>query len=155
MVIGAINMLVDITDRHQAERAVAHLAAIVMSSEDAVISKDLQGIVSSWNRQRKAVRIYGGRNDRTIGESAYPSYRPMKNPPFLTDQRGERIDHYETIRRRKDGTDFHISLTVSPLTDLHGRVIGASKIVRNITEQKRVEEALLQRDEALTNATTP
>ena len=152
VVIGTINMLVDITDRKQAERAMVHLAAIVMSSEDAIISKNLQGIVTSWNGA--AERLFGYTADEMIGQ---PVSRLI--PSDLQDEetgilqrigRGESIEQYETIRVRKNGTAFPISLTVSPLIDLHGRIIGASKIARNITEQKRVEEALRERDRTLT-----
>ena len=153
-VVGAVNMLVDMTERKQAEYAVAHLAAIVTSSSDAVISKDLQGIVSSWNRA--AERLFGYTAQEMIGQPVnllIPPDRGDEEPAILKRiQRGERIEQYETIRRRKDGTDLHISLTVSPLIDPHGRVIGAAKIARNITEQKRVEEALRQHDQALTAA---
>jgi PAS domain S-box-containing protein len=152
VVIGAINMLVDITYRKRAERAMVHLAAIVMSSEDAIISKNLQGTVTSWNGA--AERLFGYTSDEMIGQ---PVSRLI--PSDLQDEetgilqrigRGESIEQYETIRMRKDGTAFPISLTVSPLIDLHGRIIGASKIARNITEQKRVEEALRERDRTLT-----
>ncbi|HWI68989.1 MAG TPA: PAS domain S-box protein, partial [Nitrospiraceae bacterium] len=152
VVIGTINMLVDITDRKQAERAMVHLAAIVMSSEDAIISKNLQGIVTSWNGA--AERLFGYTADEMIGQ---PVSRLI--PSDLQDEetgilqrigRGESIEQYETIRVRKNGTAFPISLTVSPLIDLHGRIIGASKIARNITEQKRVEEELRERDRTLT-----
>jgi PAS domain S-box-containing protein len=152
VVIGAINMLVDITDRKQTERAVAHLAAIVMSSDDAIISKNLQGIVTSWNRA--AERLFGYTAEEMIGQSVsrlIPANRHDEEPGILARIRqGQSIEHYETIRLRKDGTEFPVSLTVSPLTDLHGKVIGASKIVRNISEQKRVEEALRERDRTLT-----
>ena len=152
VVVGAINMLIDITDLQQAERAMAHLAAIVMSSEDAIISKNLQGIVTSWNGA--AERLFGYTAEEMIGQPVsrlIPPDRHDEEPGILERiKRGESIQHYETIRRRKDGTDLHISLTVSPLIDLHGKIIGASKIARNITEQKRVEEALRERDRALT-----
>ena len=152
MVIGAINMLIDITDRKQAERAVAHLAAIVKSSEDAIVSKNLQGIVTSWNRA--AERLFGYTAEEMIGQPVsrlIPANRHDEGPDILERiRRGESINQYETIRLRKDGTELPVSLTVSPLTDLHGKVIGASKIVRNIAEQKRVEEALRERDHTLT-----
>ena len=152
VVIGAINMLVDITDRKQAERAVAHLAAIVTSSEDAIISKNIQGIVTSWNGA--AERLFGYTAEEMIGQPVsrlIPVNRHNEEPGILERiRRGESIDQYETVRLRKDGTEFPVSLTVSPLTDLHGKVIGASKIVRNIAEQKRVEEALRERDRTLT-----
>lgn len=152
VVVGAINMLMDITDRKQAERAMVHLAAIVMSSEDAIISKNLQGIVTSWNGA--AERLFGYTADEMIGQ---PVSRLI--PLDLQDEetdilqrigRGESIQQYETIRLRKDGIAFPISLTVSPLIDFYGKIIGASKIARNITEQKRVEEALRERDRNLT-----
>lgn len=152
VVIGAINMLIDITDRKQGERAIAHLAAIVMSSEDAIISKNLQGIVMSWNRA--AERLFGYTAEEMIGQPVsrlIPASRHDDESHILERIRqGESIEHYETIRQRKDGTELPVSLTVSPLTDLYGNVIGASKIARNITEQKRVEEALRERDRTLT-----
>jgi len=152
VVIGTINMLIDITDRKQSERAMAHLAAIVMSSEDAIISKNLQGFVTSWNGA--AERLFGYTAEEMIGqpvERLIPADRHDEEPDILERiRRGQSIEHYETIRKKKDGTELPVSLTVSPLTDLHGKVIGASKIVRNITEQKLVEEALRERDRALT-----
>ena len=151
-IVGAINMLIDVSPLQQAERAMAHLAAIVMSSEDAIISKDLHGIVTSWNGA--AERLFGYTAKEMIGQPVsrlIPPERHNEEPGILERiRRGESIDHYETVRRRKDGTDLHISLTVSPLIDLHGKIIGASKISHDITEQKRVEEALGERDRALT-----
>ncbi|MEO6554908.1 MAG: PAS domain S-box protein [Nitrospiraceae bacterium] len=152
VVIGVINMLVDITDLKQAERAMVHLAAIVMSSDDAIVSKNLQGIVTSWNGA--AERLFGYTAEEMIGQPVsrlIPVNRHNEEPSILERiRRGESIEHYETIRQRKDGTEFPVSLTVSPLVDLHGKIIGASKIARDITEQKRVEEALRERDRTLT-----
>ncbi|MEP6958116.1 MAG: PAS domain S-box protein [Nitrospirota bacterium] len=152
VVVGAINMLIDVSDLQQAERAMAHLAAIVMSSEDAIISKNLQGVVTSWNGA--AERLFGYTAEEMIGQPVsrlIPPERHNEEPGILDRiKRGESIQHYETIRRRKDGTDLHISLTVSPLIDRHGKIIGASKISRNITERKRIEEKLQDRDRALT-----
>ena len=152
VLIGAINMLIDVTDLQLAERAMAHLAAIVMSTEDAIVSKNLQGIVTSWNGA--AERLFGYTEEEMIGQPVnrlIPPDRHDEEPGILERiGRGESIEHYETIRRRKDGTDFPISLTVSPLIDHQGKIIGASKIARNITEQKRVEEALRDRDRSLT-----
>ncbi len=151
VLIGAINMLIDVTDLQLAERAMAHLAAIVMSTEDAIVSKNLQGIVTSWNGA--AERLFGYTAEEMIGQPVnrlIPPDRHDEEPGILERiGRGESIEHYETIRRRKDGTDFPISLTVSPLIDHQGKIIGASKIARNITEQKRVEEALRDRDRYL------
>jgi PAS domain S-box-containing protein len=151
VVIGAINMLIDVTDLHLAERAKAHLAAIVMSSEDAIVSKNLQGIVTSWNGA--AERLFGYTAEEMIGQPVsrlIPPDRHDEEPSILERiGRGESIEHYETIRRRKDGTHLPISLTVSPLIDHHGKIIGVSKIARNITEQKRVEESLRENEERL------
>jgi PAS domain S-box-containing protein len=152
VVIGAINMLIDVTDLHLTERAMAHLAAIVTSSEDAIVSKNLQGIVTSWNGA--AERLFGYTAEEMIGQPVsrlIPPNRHDEEPGILERiRRGESIEHYETIRRRKDGTHIPISLTVSPLIDHHGKIIGASKIARDITEQKRVEELLRDRDRSLT-----
>lgn len=150
--VGAINMLIDISDLHQAQRAEAHLAAIVMSSEDAIVSKNLQGIVKSWNGA--AEQLFGYTAEEMIGQPVnrlIPPNRHDEEPDILEQiERGKSIKHYETIRRRKDGSDVPVSLTVSPLIDHHGKIIGASKIARNITEQKRAEEALRERDRSLT-----
>ena len=136
----------DITERKQAERTEAHLAAIVTHSDDAIISKDLQGNVTSWNRG--AERLFGYRAEDIIGRPVsllIPWDRRDEESHILERiRRGESIDHYETIRRRKDGTDVAISLTVSPLVDAHGKVIGASKIARDISERKH-HELVLQR----------
>ena len=153
-VIGAVNMLIDSTDRKEADRAMAHLAAIVTSSDDAIISKNLQGIVTSWNRA--AERLFGYRADEMIGQPIsrlIPPDRQDEEPRILQQiAQGKPIEHYETIRHRKDGTTLNVSLTVSPVIDAHGKVVGASKIARDITQQKRAEEALQDRDRALTIA---
>jgi PAS domain S-box-containing protein len=153
VVVGAINMLIDITERKQTEQAIANLAAIVTSSDDAIIGKDLRGIVTSWNRA--AERLYGYTAEEMIGQ---PVLRLI--PPERQDEeshilerilRGESTEHYETIRRRKDGIELTVSLTVSPVVDSKGRIIGASKIARNITEQKRVENALRRSERDLSD----
>jgi PAS domain S-box-containing protein len=142
-VIGAINMLVDITDRKEAEKAVARLAAIVTSSDDAIIGKDLHGIVTSWNQG--AERLFGYAAEEMIGQPVLrliPPERHDEESQILEQMKqGKPINHHETIRRCKDGTDLTVSLTVSPVLS-EGRIIGASKIVRDISEQKRVETAL-------------
>ena len=150
-VVAGINMLVDITERKRAETARAHLAAIVESSDDAIISKSLQGIITSWNKG--AEKIFGYTAAETIGQSItllIPPQRVDEEPKILESiKRGETVDHYETVRRRKDGTDIAISLTVSPIRSEAGHIIGASKIARDITERTRAEAALrLARDEA-------
>ncbi|HKY72796.1 MAG TPA: PAS domain S-box protein, partial [Nitrospira sp.] len=141
-------------DRQQSERATAHLAAIVQSSDDAIISKDLAGTVMSWNQG--AERLFGYRAEEMIGQPVMkliPPDRQHEERDILEQiSRGETIKTYETVRRRKDGTDLHVSLTISPLFDGRGKVIGASKIARDVTEQKRDQDLLRDRDRALTAA---
>jgi len=126
-------------DSHQI--AQARLAAIVESSDDAIISKDLNGIITSWNRGAEA--IFGYTADEMIGKSVttlIPPDRIDEEPGILSRIRaGERIDHYETVRRRKDGGLITVSLTVSPIFDANGKVVGASKIARDITNVKEIE----------------
>jgi PAS domain S-box-containing protein len=147
--IGAINTLVDITERHEAEQRILEsearhrdIAAIIESSEDAVLTKDLNGIITTWNRGAR--RLFGYEADEVIGKPVtilIPTERHNEEPTILARiRRGERIDHYETVRRRKDGSRVDISLTVSPVRDPEGRIIGASKIARDITERKRAEQ---------------
>ncbi len=141
---GAVNTLVDITDRKKAEEAALRSASIVECSDDAIISKDLDGIITSWNSG--AERLYGYSAEEIIGKPVtvlMPPNQQDEEPVILERiRRGERIDHYETIRRRKDGSLADVSLTVSPLKDQYGRIIGASKIARDISERKRAQEAL-------------
>ena len=126
--------------------AVRHLAAIVESSEDAIVSKDLNGIIKSWNRA--AERMFGYTEAEAIGKSIYiiiPPDRYDEETDVLRRIRsGASVDHFETIRRRKDGTLFPIALSVSPIRDADGSIIGASKIVRDISERRRVEQALAE-----------
>jgi PAS domain S-box-containing protein len=129
----------------------ALMAAIVESSDDAIISKDLNGVITSWNDG--AERLFGYAAAEVIGKSVtilIPSGRADEEPYILERvRRGEKIDHYETVRRRKDGSEVEISLTVSPVRDMSGKVIGASKIARDITGRKRAEierEELLRRE---------
>ena len=127
----------DITDRTRGEEASRLLAAIIESSDDAIISKDLNGIITSWNAG--AERLFGYKPDEIVGKSILtliPPERHSEEPHIIGKiRRGERIDHYETVRQRKDGTLFDISVTVSPLRDQSGTVIGGSKIARDITER--------------------
>ncbi len=129
-----------------ADEARLRLAAIVESSDDAIISKDLNGIISSWNAGAK--RLFGYEPEEIIGRSVLTLIPPdlqYEEPIILRKLRsGERIDHYETQRVRKDGTIVDVSLTISPIKDHTGRVIGASKIARDITERRRAQAALLQ-----------
>jgi PAS domain S-box-containing protein len=118
------------------------LAAIVDSSDDAIVSKTLDGIITSWNRG--AEKIFGYSAEEAIGRHItliIPTERHGEENEVLTRvRRGEKLDHFETIRRAKDGREVHISLTVSPVRDASGRIIGASKVARDITERKRAEE---------------
>ena len=146
----------DISERKQAEERQAKLAAIVESSDDAIISKDLNGIITTWNTG--AERIFGYAAREVIGQSV-----TILAPPDRVDEvrgilerirRGERVHHFETVRRRKDGTLLDISLTVSPIIDESGNVVGASKVARDISERKRAEDALREKDDALEMART-
>jgi PAS domain S-box-containing protein len=134
----------DITDLREAEQAQAHLAAIVTHSDDAIISKDLNGLITSWNRG--AERLFGYTEQEAIGRSItmlIPPDRVDEEPEILARIRSEEsVEHFETVRRRKDGTLLDISLTVSPIKDDEGRVIGASKVARDMTTRKRQEEEL-------------
>lgn len=140
--VGAVNMLVDITERKRAEELAQRLAAIVANSDDAIISKDLDGIILSWNDA--AERLFGYTAEEAVGKPVtmlIPMDRINEEPGILERIRlGERIDHYETIRRRKDGSLVEISLTVSPVKNAEGKVVGASKIARDITERRRAQE---------------
>jgi PAS domain S-box-containing protein len=119
-----------------------YLAAIVESSHDAILSKNLDGVITSWNRG--AQRLFGYTADEIVGKSVtvlIPADRLDEEPTILARlRRGERIDHYETVRRRKDGSLVDISLTVSPIQDASGKVVGASKIARDITDRRRAVE---------------
>jgi PAS domain S-box-containing protein len=143
-----IGIIQDITDRKRSEEMLSHLAAVVENSDDAIITKTLNGVISSWNPG--AQRVFGYTPDETIGNPVtmlIPEKHLNEEPGILERlRRGERIDHYETIRRRKDGTLINVSLTVSPVRDSSGRVVGASKIARDITRQKRADN--LMREQA-------
>ena len=124
-----------------AEEAHALLAAIVASSDDAIISKDLNGIVRSWNQS--AERIFGYKADEVLGKSItilFPPDRLSEEPEILQRiQRGERVDHFQTVRLRKDGTPIAVSVTISPIHDGAGHVVGASKVARDITQNVLLE----------------
>jgi PAS domain S-box-containing protein len=151
---GAFNVFQDVTELKIADRARRHLAAIVESSDDAIVSKDLNGIITSWNQG--AERLFGYAAEEMIGKPInllIPAERSDEEPAILGQiRRGERIDHYETIRRRKDGGLIEISLTVSPIRDPEGRIIGASKIARDITARRQAEAALREARDALAKA---
>jgi PAS domain S-box-containing protein len=124
------------------DRAAQHYAAIVESSDDAILSKDLNGVITSWNSS--AQRLFGYTADEAVGRSVtmlIPSDRQNEEPMILERvRRGERIEHYETVRQRKDGSLVDISITVSPIKDERGKIVGASKIARDIAHLKRARE---------------
>ena len=134
--------------------AQARLAAIVESSDDAIVSKTLEGIITSWNKG--AERIFGWKSEEAIGNPItiiIPEDRLPEEPKILERiGRGERIDHFETVRKRKDGRLIDISVTISPVRDSTGKLIGASKIARDVTGQKRIERELREAKEAAEKA---
>lgn len=145
-IIGASKVARDITERVQSDELRSRLAAIVESSDDAIASKDLNGIIRSWNAA--AARLFGWKAEEIIGRSVLTIIPPelqAEEPEILRKLRaGDRIEHYETQRLHKDGHRLDVSLTVSPIKDLRGRVIGASKILRDISEKQRLQKALIE-----------
>ncbi|MFZ3166538.1 MAG: PAS domain S-box protein, partial [Candidatus Methanoperedens sp.] len=143
-IAGTLSSGEDITERKGAEKRLSLLASIVDSSDDAIIGKTLDGIIVSWNRG--AQKIYGYSADEVRGKSIsilVPPDHPDKSLQLLERiRKGQRIEHYETIRMRKDGKKICASLTISPIKDATGKIIGASTIAWDITEQKRIEMAL-------------
>ena len=130
--------------RLKADKAIGLLAAIVDSSDDAIVSKSLGGVITSWNAG--AERIFGYTTEEAVGQHIsliIPPNRLSEERIILERlSRGERIDHFDTVRMRKDGTTLDVSLTISPVRDAAGKIIGASKIARDVTQRKRVERAL-------------
>jgi PAS domain S-box-containing protein len=133
----------DVTHERLAEGARAHLAAIVESSDDAIVSKTLQGVIRSWNRA--AERLFGYAAEEAVGQPItliIPPERLNEEEQILRKlRRGERIEHFETVRVAKSGRRIDVALTISPIRDANGVIVGASKIVRNITERKASEQA--------------
>ena len=148
-VVGASKIARDITGRRRRALVEAQLAAIVESSDDAIISKDLSGIIQSFNRAAELMFGYGA--DEAIGSSIkilLPPDRHQEEDEILARlRRGEKIDHYETRRRHKDGHLVDVSLTVSPIRDSAGRIVGASKVARDVTEAKRSAALLAAQQE--------
>lgn len=145
-VIGASKIARDISDRHKIDQSKFRLAAIVDSADDAIVSKDLNGIVSSWNEGAR--RMFGYTADEMIGQSILrliPEELQYEEDEILRTLRsGGRVDHYETTRRRKNGEPVDVSVTISPISDETGQVIGASKIARDISDRKRIQRLLIQ-----------
>jgi PAS domain S-box-containing protein len=142
----------DLVERSRAETALREseersrrLASIVQSSDDAIISIGLDGTVTTWNRG--AERLYGYAAEEIMGKSILliipPNRRDEESGILTRIERGKRVDHYDTIRTRRDGSPVHVSLTVSPVNDNAGRIVGASKIARDITERKRAQEHIM------------
>jgi PAS domain S-box-containing protein len=152
-IVGASKIARDITEQKRSGRADLLLAAIVMSSDDAIVSKNLDGVITSWNQG--AERIFGYTADEAVGRPVLmlvPADRKHEEPQILERlRRGERIDHFETIRVRKSGEVFPVSLTISPVRNARGDIVGASKIARDISELKRIyaeREQLLESERA-------
>ncbi|HET7340479.1 MAG TPA: PAS domain S-box protein [Methylomirabilota bacterium] len=145
-ITGASTIARDISERRRAEELAARLAAIVSSADDAIVSKTLDGVITSWNAA--AERMFGYSAAEAIGQPIYliiPPDRYREEESILARlRRAEAVEHFETVRRRKDGALVDVSITVSPLRDGRGRIIGASKIARDVSERRRLE-----RDRAL------
>lgn len=149
-ILGTIRDITHVKNSEEAERASAkrlgELAAIVESSEDAILSKDLNGIIASWNAA--ATRVFGYSAEEMVGASILkiiPEHLHSDEKTIIDSIRaGRRVEHFETVRRTKSGKLVDVSLTVSPVRDEHGQVIGASKILRDISARKRLEKSLLQ-----------
>ena len=129
---------------HESEQRLRWIASIVESSDEVIVSKNLDGIIISWNKG--AEHVFGYTAEEAIGQPitiVIPEDRHDEERQILTRiRRGERIDHYETVRRRKHGSLIAVSLTVSPVRDAEGKIVGASKIARDITEQRRSQEQI-------------
>jgi PAS domain S-box-containing protein len=149
-VVGRLWSFRDVTQSHESDLIPRRLAAIVDSSDDAIIGKDLNSIITSWNQG--AERIFGYSAEEMIGTSIMrliPPERQGEEEEILSYlKRGERFEHFETVRTTKEGRHLHVSLTISPIKDANGRVVGASKIARDITDRKLSEEALREAQKA-------
>jgi PAS domain S-box-containing protein len=147
--VGAISMLVDVTTTRLIDQEKERLSALIQGSEDAIISKTLDGIITSWNPA--AEKLFGYTEDEMIGRSIMtliPAELSDEEPKIIERlRRGERVEHFETKRLAKSGELLDISLTISPIRNSDGIIVGASKIARNITTQKRLNVALRESDE--------
>nr|WP_315418980.1 PAS domain S-box protein [uncultured Pedobacter sp.] len=150
-IIGMSQIAHDVSFEHQAEEKQSMLAAIIESSEDAIISKTLDGIITTWNKG--AEHIFGYTEDEAVGQPItilLPADRLTEEETIIASlRRGEKVDHIQTIRKTKDGRLLNISLTVSPIKNRNGVVIGASKVARNITSQKESEKLIAKHMERL------
>ena len=145
-IVGDINIPVDLTEQKRTEAAALRLASIVRYSHDAIVAKDLNGVITDWNES--AERIFGHKAKEIVGKSILtliPEDRQQEETAILNKiRRGESIDHYETLRLHKDGQLIDVSLTISPVRDAKGKIVGVSKIARDITRQKRIEWRLTE-----------
>jgi PAS domain S-box-containing protein len=144
-IVGAVNCFQDVTARRVAEDAALRLAAIVESSDDAIVGKDLDGIITSWNAG--AERIFGYMAKEIVGKPITilipPNYQKEEEAIIERIRRGQRIEHFETVRQRKHGSLIDLSMTISPVKNSQGKTIGASKIARDITERKRSDAQIV------------
>jgi PAS domain S-box-containing protein len=148
MAVMAVPLAAVVAERQRAEAALGRVAAIVRSSDDAILSKTVDGVITHWNTG--AERLYGYAAEEAIGQPV-SLIMPPESPDELSKvlarvRQGEHVDHYETVRMRKDGRRIEVSVTVSPVQDRAGRIVGASSIARDITEQRKVETARRERD---------
>ena len=145
-IVGASKIARDITDRAKNDQSRFQLAAIVDSADDAIVSKDLNGIIRTWNKG--AARMFGYVSEEMVGRSILrliPEELRYEEDEILRKLRaGDRVDHYDTVRLKKSGERIEVSVTISPIRDESGRVIGASKIARDISDRKRMEQLLIQ-----------
>jgi PAS domain S-box-containing protein len=145
-VSGIIVVGNDVTDRKKAQNAIQRLAAIVDSSEDVILSKDLNGIIKSWNAA--ASRLFGYSEEEMVGQSILKlipdDLRDEEKQIIASIRAGRRVEHFDTVRLTKDGRLIEVSVTISPIKDEQGNVIGASKILRDVSDRKRIEQSLLQ-----------
>ena len=141
-----VGAMTDVTERVQGEKATRLLAAVVESSHDAIVSKNLDGTITSWNKG--AERLFGYAAEEAVGQNITliipPDRRDEERTIIERLRRGQRVDQFETVRMRKDGSLLDVALTISPIKDAAGCIVGASKLARDITERKGAEEALRQ-----------
>ena len=145
-ILGASTVARDISDRKKNDQSRFQLAAIVDTADDAIVSKDLNGVVRTWNQG--AVRMFGYTSEEMVGQSILrliPEELRYEEDEILRKLRaGDRVDHYETVRMKKGGERIQVSVTISPIRDASGRVIGASKVARDISDRKQMERLLVQ-----------
>jgi PAS domain S-box-containing protein len=145
------SLQLEITDRRRAQEIAERLAAVVESSSDAIISKDLNGIITAWNRG--AEKVFGYSSTEALGKPLLillpPERKNEERDILALIQRGESVEHFETIRVRKDGVHINVSVTISPIRNSGGAIVGASKITRDITERKQAEAVLAEQAQVM------